>query len=329
MDFISQNTTLLWIVFNLFVILMLAIDLGVFNRHAHKISIRESLIWTFVWIALALVFGVGVWQYAGSQKALEYLSGYLIEKSLSMDNLFVFLVIFTYFKVSDRYRHKVLFWGIIGALVFRALFIFAGVTLLNRFEWVVYVLGVFLIYTGIRLATETDKEVDIERNPVLGLVRKVLPVTTSYREDNFFVREKGKLFATPLFIVLVVIETTDVMFAVDSIPAILAISRDPFIVYSSNVFAILGLRALFFALAGIMELFEYLHYGLAAILVFVGIKMLLSHWIHLPVWVALSVIAVILTVTMVASIRHGRRTADENGNRMTTGTSHVSHPPEN
>lgn len=302
-----SQPTWLWVTFNLFVLLMLAIDLGVFNRSAHKITIRESLIWTAVWIGLALVFNAGLWYYEGTDKALEFLSGYLIEKSLSMDNLFVFLVIFTYFQVSKKYQHKVLFWGIIGALVFRAIFIFAGVALINKFHWLIYVLGVFLLYTGFKMAFQSGRDVDVESNPVMKLVRRIFPVTENYRDGKFFTREKGKLFATPLFIVLVVIETTDVMFAVDSIPAILAITRDPFLVYSSNVFAILGLRALFFALAGIMQLFEYLHYGLAAILVFVGIKMLISEWVHLPVWIALSVIAIILTFTIIMSVIHGKR----------------------
>jgi len=303
------DQTLLWVGFNFFVVIMLAIDLGVFNREAHKITIRESLIWTAVWIGLALLFNVGIWYYEGTDLALKFLSGYLIEKSLSMDNLFVFLVIFTYFRVDKKYQHKVLFWGIIGALVFRALFIFAGVALINRFHWVIYILGLFLLYTGFKMAFQSGRDVDVEKNPMLNLVQKIFPVTNRYRGDHFFVREGGKLFATPLFIVLVVIETTDVMFAVDSIPAILAISRDPFIVYSSNVFAILGLRALFFALSGIMQLFEYLHYGLAAILIFVGIKMLISDWIHLPVWIALSVIALILIVTIVLSVLHGKKMA--------------------
>ncbi|HKJ69067.1 MAG TPA: TerC family protein [bacterium] len=302
------HETLLWIAFNIFVIIMLAIDLGIFNREAHRITIRESLIWTAVWIILALLFNVGIWLYSDTELALQYLSGYLIEKSLSMDNLFVFLVIFGYFGVPKRYQHKVLFWGILGALIFRAIFIFAGVALINRFHWVIYVLGLFLLYTGFRMAFQKDEEVDPEKNPVLKLARRIFPLTQSYRGDHFFTRLDGRIFATPLFVVLLVIETTDVMFAVDSIPAILAISRDPFIVYSSNVFAILGLRALFFALAGIMQLFEYLHYGLAAILVFVGIKMLLSEWLHIPVWIALLVIAVILTFTIVVSVIHGKHT---------------------
>ncbi len=300
------HETLLWIGFNIFVIIMLAIDLGVFNREAHRITIKESLIWTAVWIILALLFNVGLLIYADTDLALQYLSGYLIEKSLSMDNLFVFLMIFSYFGVPNRYQHKVLFWGILGALIFRALFIFAGVALINRFHWIIYVLGFFLLYTGFRMAVQKDAEVDPEKNPVLKLARRIFPVTQRYHGDHFFTRSGGKLFATPLFIVLLVIETTDVMFAVDSIPAILAISRDPFIVYSSNVFAILGLRAMFFALAGIMQLFEYLHYGLSAILVFVGLKMLLSEWIHLPVWIALLVIAVILIGTIVVSVIHGK-----------------------
>jgi len=301
------HETLLFAGFILFVLLMLAVDLGVFNREPHKISIRESLIWSGVWIGLSLLFAVGLWHFEGSEPALKYLSGYLIEKSLSMDNLFVFLVIFQFFKVDKKYRHTVLFWGILGALVFRAAFIFAGVAVLNKFQWLIYLLGAFLIYTGIKLARETNREIEPEHNPVLKLVRRIFPVTEKYHDNHFFVREAGKLFATPLFIVLVAIETTDIMFAVDSIPAILAISRDPFIVFSSNVFAILGLRALFFALSGIMQLFEYLHYGLAAILMFVGIKMLLSEFVHMPVWIALSVIAIILTVTIVASVRHSKQ----------------------
>lgn len=311
------HETLLFAGFILFVLLMLAVDLGVFNRDPHKITIRESLIWSGVWIGLSLLFALGLWYFEGTEPTLKYISGYLIEKSLSMDNLFVFLVIFQFFKVDKIYRHKVLFWGIIGALVFRAAFIFAGVAILNKFQWLVYLLGAFLIYTGIKLARETNREIEPEQNPILKLMRRIFPVTENYRGGHFFVREAGKLFVTPLFIVLVAIETTDIMFAVDSIPAILAISRDPFIVFSSNVFAILGLRALFFALSGIMQLFEYLHYGLAAILMFVGIKMLISELVHIPVWIALSVIAVILTVTIIASVRHSKQSenVEESGEK--------------
>lgn len=305
------NETLLFLGFNIFVLLMLAVDLGVFNREPHKISIRESLIWSGVWVGLSVLFGIGMWLFEGPNVGLEYFSGYLIEKSLSMDNLFVFLMIFTFFKVDKKYQHEVLFWGILGALIFRGLFIFAGVAILNKFHWVIYLLGAFLVYTGIKMAFQEDRDVDVEHNPILIFVRKIFPVSEQYHGKKFFIRKSGKLLATPLLVVLIAIETTDIMFAVDSIPAILAITRDPFIVYSSNVFAILGLRALFFALSGIMQLFEYLHYGLAAILSFVGLKMLFSEFVHIPVWIALGVIAVILTVTIIASVRHAKQQPDE------------------
>lgn len=281
---------------------MLIIDLVVFHRKEHEVSIREALIWTGVWITLALIFGVGVYYYMGSQTALDYYTGYLIEKSLSVDNIFVFLLVFSYFKVPAEYQHKVLFWGIFGALVMRFIFIFVGVALIEQFDWIIYVFGAFLIFTGIKLALEKDKEVHPERNPVLKLMRKIFPTTKRYYGANFFVYRMGKLIATPLFIVLVVIETTDLVFALDSIPAILAITRDEFIVYSSNAFAILGLRALYFALSGIMRLFHYLHYGLSLILVFVGVKMLLADIYHIPTPYALGFIALTLTVSIVASI---------------------------
>ncbi len=277
-----EHSLLLWGIFNVFILTMLAIDLFVFNREAHEVSIKESLSWTGLWISLSLLFGVGVYYYLGSDTALEFYAGYLIEYSLSVDNIFVFLLIFSYFKVPEKFQHKVLFWGILGALVFRLLFIFAGVALLERFHWVIYIFGSFLVFTGIRLAMEKDKEVHPERNPVLLMVRKFIPVTKNYHGDTFFIKKMGRLIATPMFIVLIVIETTDVIFALDSIPAILAITRDEFIVYSSNAFAILGLRALYFALSGIMRLFHYLHYGLSAILIFVGIKMLISEFYHIP-----------------------------------------------
>lgn len=281
---------------------MLIVDLAVFHRKEHEVSIREALIWTGVWITLAVIFGLGVYYYMGPQTALDYYTGYLIEKSLSVDNIFVFLLVFSYFKVPAQYQHKVLFWGIFGALVMRFLFIFVGVALLEQFEWIIYVFGIFLIFTGIKLALEKDKEVHPERNPVLKLMRKIFPTTKRYYGANFFVYRMGKLIATPLFIVLVVIETTDLVFALDSIPAILAITRDEFIVYSSNAFAILGLRALYFALSGMMQLFHYLHYGLSLILVFVGVKMLLADIYHIPTPFALGFIALTLAVSIVASI---------------------------
>lgn len=297
-----EHSLTLWIVFNIFIVAMLIIDLMVFHDKDKEETIKQALIWTGVWIAMALVFGIGVYQYMGPQIALDYYTGYLIEKSLSVDNIFVFLLVFTYFQVPPEYQHKVLFWGIFGALVMRFVFIFTGVALIERFHWIIYVFGIFLVFTGIKLAFEKDKEVHPERNPVLKLVRRFLPTTKSYHGSKFFIRRLGKLIATPLFVVLVVIETTDLVFAIDSIPAILAITRDEFIVYSSNAFAILGLRALYFALSGIMRLFHYLHYGLALILIFVGIKMLLADVIHIPTSYALAFIGITLTVSVVASI---------------------------
>lgn len=297
-----EHSLLLWTVFNVFIIVMLVIDLAVFHKKDTEESIKEALIWTGVWIALALIFGVGVYYYMSPQIALDYYTGYLIEKSLSVDNIFVFLLVFSYFNVPAKYQHKVLFWGIFGALVMRFFFIFAGVALIERFHWIIYVFGFFLVYTGIKLALEKDKEVHPERNPVLKLFRKFFPTTKSYHGSRFFIRKMGKLYATPLFIVLIVIETTDLIFAIDSIPAILAITRDEFIVYSSNAFAILGLRALYFAVSGIMRLFHYLHYGLSLILVFVGIKMLIEEFYHIPTPYALAFVALTLTVSIVASI---------------------------
>jgi tellurite resistance protein TerC len=297
-----ENQTLWWIIFNLFVLAMLVLDLKVFHRDAHEVKIREALMWSAFWIGLALVFNVGIYIFRGSEDALEYLTGYLIEKSLSVDNIFVFLLIFSYFRVSAQYQHKILFWGILGALIMRAILIFAGVALIERFHWIIYVFGAFLIFTGIKLAFEKDKEIEPEKNPALLFVRRFIPVTERFEGDRFFIRRAGRLFATPLFLVLVVVETTDVIFALDSIPAILAITTDPFIVYTSNVFAILGLRALYFALAGLLQLFHYLHYGLSAILVFVGIKMLVSDIYHIPVGAALGVVGGILVLSVVASM---------------------------
>lgn len=297
-----DHSLTLWILFNVFILAMLIVDLKVFNRKPHEISIKESLIWTAIWIIQAIIFGIGIYHFMGSQPALDYFTGYLIEKSLSVDNIFVFLLIFTYFGVDSIYQHRVLFWGIFGALVFRLIFIFVGVALLEQFHWIIYVFGGFLVFTGIKLAMEKDKEVHPERNPVLKLTRKILPTTKRYYGSKFFIYRMGKLIATPLFVVLIVIETTDLVFALDSIPAILAITRDEFIVYSSNAFAILGLRALYFAVSGIMRLFHYLHYGLSLILVFVGIKMLLSEFYHIPTPYALGFIAITLIVSVVASI---------------------------
>jgi TerC family integral membrane protein len=292
----------MWVAFNAFVLVMLAVDLGVLHRRAHEVRLKEALVWSGIWIALALLFALGVYSWDGPQPALEFLTGYLIEKSLSVDNIFVFVLIFSYFKVPARYQHTVLFWGILGALVMRAIFIFAGIALLQRLHWILYVFGALLILTGIKMATEKDKEIHPDKNPLLKLFRRLVPVTEDYHADHFFVKQAGHYAATPLFIVLLVVETTDVIFAVDSIPAILSITIDPFLVYTSNVFAILGLRALYFALAGVVRLFHYLHYGLSAILVFVGAKMLLADVYKLPVGVALGVIAGILLIAVIASL---------------------------
>ena len=293
---------LLWVIFNIFVVAMLALDLGVFHRTAHVIHIREALLWCVLWMTLALLFNVGIYFWHGSEPALEFLTGYLLEYSLSVDNIFVFLMIFSYFRVPYLHQHKVLFWGILGALIMRALFILTGITLIQKFHWVIYIMGGFLVLTGIKMAMQKGEDINPERNPVLRLFRRLMPVTEDYEGDRFFVRRSGRLFATPLFIIVLVVETTDVIFAVDSIPAILAITLDPFIVYTSNVFAILGLRALFFALAGIIRLFHYLPYGLSLILVFVGVKMLLVDIYKIPISMALGTVAAVLVISVIASI---------------------------
>jgi tellurite resistance protein TerC len=298
----TYQMLLVWGAFNLFVIAMLALDLGVFHRKAHEVGIREALFWSVFWIALSLLFNLGVYFWSGPQAALEFLTGYLLEKSLSVDNIFVFLMIFTYFRVPYLHQHKVLFWGILGALIMRAFFILVGITLIQKFHWVIYIMGAFLVITGIKMATQKDADIHPERNPVLRLVRRFMRVTEDYEGGHFFMRRSGRLLATPLFVVVLVVETTDVIFAVDSIPAILAITLDPFIVYTSNVFAILGLRALYFALAGVMQLFSYLPYGLSFILVFVGIKMLLVDIYKIPIGMALGTVAAVLVISVIASI---------------------------
>ena len=280
---------------------MLVLDLGVFHRKSHTVKYREALIWSVVWIALALIFAVVIYFWHGRTPSLEFVTGYVIELSLSVDNLFVFLLIFRYFQVPPGHQHKVLFWGILGALIMRAIFIAAGVGLIQRFHWIVYVFGAFLVYSGFKLLRQGEAEIHPEKNPVLRLFRRLVPVTKDYEGDKFFVRRPG-LLATPLLVVLVVVETTDLLFAVDSIPAILAITRDAFIVYTSNVFAILGLRSMYFALAGMMEMFRFLHYGLSVVLMFVGSKMLLSHYYEVPTVVALGAVAGILLLSVGASL---------------------------
>jgi tellurite resistance protein TerC len=292
-----------WIGFHIVIFSMLALDLGVFHKKTHKVPVKEALTWVAVWVTLALLFNLFIFFEFGKTKALEFFTGYIIEYSLSVDNIFVFILIFTYFGVKDEYQHKVLFWGILGALFMRGIFIFAGVALINRFEWVVLVFGGFLVFTGLKMLFTKQAEVHPEANPLVRFFKKFLPVTHEMHGDKFFIRRDHKLYATPLFLVLLVIESSDLIFAVDSIPAILAITQDRFIVYTSNVFAILGLRSLYFALAGIMDFFRFLKIGLAFVLTFVGVKMLAAYFhMHIPIVISLAVIVSILTVSILASL---------------------------
>jgi tellurite resistance protein TerC len=296
-----------WVAFNFFVLLMLALDLGVFNKNAHEISVKEALTWSAVWIFLAMCFNWIVYSEFGETKALEFFTGYVIEKALSVDNIFVFVLIFSYFQIPAKYQHKVLFWGIIGALVMRVIFIFAGVALLEKFHWTIYLFGGILIFTGIKMLTDSEKKMEPEKNPVIKFFRKIMPVTNELREDKFFVYENGKKIATPLFLVLILIEVTDLIFAVDSIPAILAVTQDHFIVYTSNVFAILGLRSLYFALGGVIHKFKYLSVGLAIILLFVGLKMVIIDLYKIPILISLIVIIVILLASILFSLFKTRK----------------------
>ena len=297
-----MDTPLHWLVFNLFVLLAVALDLAVFHRRVHKISLREALSWSLAWIALALAFGLLVFRFYGRQPALEFFTGYVIEKALSMDNLFVFLVIFRVFAVQDEFQHRVLAYGILGALLLRGFMIVAGAALLHRFDWIMYVFGAFIIYAGLHMLFQGQAGSHPENNFLVRYLSKHLPLTRDYRQHNFFVRESGKLLATPLFLVLLVVEISDVTFAVDSIPAVFGITRDPFIVYSSNVFAILGLRALYFLLAAVLERLAYIKVGLAAVLIFVGAKMIVEPWLHISVAVSLAIVLSILTISAVASL---------------------------
>ncbi len=297
-----MGTPLLWLGFNLFVLIAIALDLGVFHRKAHKVGAREAALWTVLWVTLAVSFGYCVWHWYGAQRGLEYFTGYVIEKALSVDNLFVFLVIFRAFQVDERVQHRVLEWGIIGALVMRGIMIGTGAVLVSRFSWILQVFGAFLIYSGLHMLLKRDKAVHYERNPVFRFASTHLRVTEGYRGGNFFVREGGKLFATPLILVLLIVEISDVTFAVDSIPAIFGITRDAFIVYSSNVFAILGLRAMYFLLADILDYFRYLSIGLALVLLFIGAKMVADPWWHVSVTLSLGVVAGVLLLTMLISL---------------------------
>jgi tellurite resistance protein TerC len=293
---------LMWIGFSAFVLIMLFLDLFVFHKKTHEVKIKEAIIWSVIWISLALIFNYGVYLWLGQEKAIEFLTAYVIEKSLSVDNLFVFIMIFSFFHVKAEYQHKILFWGILGALIMRIIFIVVGIELIHNFHWIIYVFGAFLIYTGIKIPLEKDKKIEPDKNPLVRLFKKFMPVTNEMHGDKFFVKINAKTFSTPLFITLLIIEFSDLIFAVDSIPAVLAISDDLFIVYTSNVFAILGLRALYFALAGIVKYFRYLKYSLAAILVFVGTKMCISGFYKFPVLWSLLIILGLLIFSIIASI---------------------------
>jgi len=295
-----------WIIFNACILALLLVDLF-FHRSGRAISMRQAFIWTSFWVSLAMLFCLGVYHDRGSEDALKFLAGYLIEYSLSVDNLFVFLLLFHYFSLPKELQHDVLFWGILGAIVMRALFIFVGLALVSAAHWVLYVFGVFLVITGIRFAFEKDKKIEPDKNPVLRLLQRYFPVTTTYHGHRFFVRHQGKLMITPLFITLVYVEMTDIIFAIDSIPAVMAVTLDPMLVYTSNIFAILGLRSLFFALSGLMGLFYYLHYGLAAILILIGVKMLINPIWSVPIGVTMGTIAAILAVSVVLSLMFKQR----------------------
>jgi tellurite resistance protein TerC len=313
-----EGTLWLWVLFNMFVLGMLALDLGVFHRHSHTVSVKEAAIWSGVWISLAMIFNGIIftfWNqmmpgtaYSNNEAGLAFLTGYLIEKSLSVDNIFVFVLIFTYFAVPAQYQHRVLFWGIIGALLMRGIMIALGAALIKEFHWIIYVFGAFLVFTGIKMAFHNNEEIHPENNPLIKLFRRLMPVTENYEGDKFFVRRAGVLMATPLFLVLLMVETTDLIFAVDSIPAIFAVTQDPFLVYTSNVFAILGLRSLYFVLAGVIHKFHYLKLGLSVVLTFVGVKMLLIDTaFKIPTALSLGVVALILTVAIGASLIRARR----------------------
>ena len=312
-----MNNILLWGGLNLFVLLMLALDLGVFHRKAHEIRVKEAAIWSAVWVSLSMIFAFGVYRFMGPQKGLEFVTGYLIEYALSVDNIFVFVLIFSYFNVPPRFQHRVLFWGILGALIMRGTMIGMGAYLVARFHWILYVFGAFLVFTGIRMAFQNEEDIEPEANPVIRLVRRFLPVTNNYHGAKFLIKQPTKdgsrmrWVATPLLVVLILVETTDLIFAVDSIPAIFAVTQDPFLVYSSNIFAILGLRSLYFLLAGVIRKFHYLKIGLSLVLVFIGTKMLIADWYKIPIVAALLAVAGLLAGSVVASLLFPKQVEEE------------------
>ncbi|MEW6731428.1 MAG: TerC family protein [Acidobacteriota bacterium] len=306
-----SNQALMWIGFNILVLIMLALDLGVFHRKDEALKIKEALQASLIWVVLAIIFNICVYYWFGGRAATEFLTGYLLERSLSIDNIFVFLLVFSYFKIPAKFQYRVLFWGILGALIMRAALIVLGTALIRQFHWILYIFGLLLVVTGIRMALQKeDDEIQPEKNPVVRIFKRLMPVTTDYAHRGFFVKVNGRLYASLLFIVLLVVETTDLVFALDSIPAIFGVTNDAFIIYTSNVFAILGLRALYFALAGIMDLFHYLKVGLSMILVFIGIKMLVVEFFEIPTLIALAVIAVVLIISVIASIVWPRKSEE-------------------
>ncbi len=298
----SIGTPFFWAAFLFVVLLLLALDLGVFNRKAHKVGVKEALCWSVVWVCLSIGFGFWVYFRFGAQDGLEFFAGYLIEYALSIDNVFVFILLFTYFSVPAHLHHRVLFWGILGALVMRATFIIAGAALINAFHWILYLFGAFLIFTGFKILREGETEVDPDKNPVVRLFRRVVPISSSYSSNGFFAREAGRIVATPLALVLATVETTDLVFATDSIPAIFGVTHDPFIVYTSNICAILGLRSMYFVLAAVIDRFVYLGKGLGIVLMFIGVKMLVARYLYVPIEISLAIVAVILAGAVLISL---------------------------
>jgi tellurite resistance protein TerC len=303
-----QETSLaVWVVFVLFILLVLALDLGIFHKKSHSVGFKESIIWSGVWIALAMAFNVIILYWRGQEDYMLFLTGYVIEKSLSVDNLFVFLLIFSYFKIPNQYQHKILFYGILGALIMRALFIWGGIAVLEKFTWVIYLFGAFLVFSGIKMMMPQSDDHELEKSWVIVWTKKIFPTSPHFHDDKFFVKLNGVWTITPLFITLIFVEFSDLVFAIDSIPAIIGITNDPFLVFTSNVFAILGLRSLYFALKGFADIFHYLKYGLSVILIFIGVKMLISHYYHMPVSVTMSVIFLVLMTSVIASIVSNRK----------------------
>ena len=302
-----ETSLLVWVSFVIFILLVLCLDLGVFHKKSHTVGFKESIIWSGVWIAMAMAFSVLILLWRGQEDFLNFITGYVVEKSLSVDNLFVFLLIFGYFKIPNQYQHKVLFYGILGALIMRAFFIWAGIAILNKFEWVIYIFGAFLVLSGIKMLKPESEEHDLEKSWVIVWTKKIFPTSPQFHDDKFFVKQNGTWMITPLFITLIFVEFSDLVFAIDSIPAIIGITKDPFIVFTSNVFAILGLRSLYFALKGFADMFHYLKYGLAVILMFIGGKMLVVHWFHMPVSITMGVIFLVLLISVLLSVWSNRK----------------------